>query len=61
MYIVKFISKNDSRREDYYYKNYADALTHFCLFKEKDCDLYDLIILLDEDEIITTNKKGDDF
>ncbi len=60
MYIVRFIPKGNLPQEDYYYKNYADALTHFCLFKNRDLDLYDLIMLLNEKEIITSNKKGDD-
>lgn len=55
MYIVRFAPKSNLPFEDYYYNNYYDALSHFYLFKG-DSNLYEYIILLKDDEILLTNK-----
>ena len=56
MYIVRFAPKENLPFEDYYYNNYYDALSHFCLCKDDDSNLYEYIILLKDDEILLTNQ-----
>ena len=56
MYIVRFAPKGNLPFEDYYYNNYYDALSHFCLFRDDNSDLYEYIVLLKDEEILLTNQ-----